>query len=104
MRYNGSPHRNLRVQTATNLVNAGAMSVSDLQLPEYAPLLTRKQHVGVLYGEHIARPVSRIEAEEIAVRILCAVPPWLFAQCLFVVKAFVRDHISCNFEVHLTGA
>ena len=23
---------------------------------------------------------------------------------LIVMKAFIRDHISCNFEVHLTGA
>lgn len=75
-------HRNLRERTATNLVNAGATSVSDLRLPKYAPLLSPTQKVGVLYGEHMTRPVSRTEAEEIAVRILCAVPPWLFAQCL----------------------
>ncbi|KAI0286395.1 hypothetical protein BC826DRAFT_90814 [Russula brevipes] len=71
-------------RTATNLVNAGAASVSDLRLPKYAALLKPAQKVGVLYGDHMARPISRAEAEEIA--------------------AFIRDHISRNFEVHLTGA
>lgn len=77
--YNGLPHRNIRERTATNLVNAGATSVSDLRLPKYAALLTPTQKVGVLYGEHMMRPVRRTEAEEIAVRILCAVPPWFLA-------------------------
>jgi len=74
-RYNGS-HRNLRERSATNLVNAGAASVSDLRLPKYATLLTPTQKVGVLYGEHMTRPIRRTEAEEIAVRIPCAVPAW----------------------------
>ncbi|KAF8491177.1 hypothetical protein F5888DRAFT_1737354 [Russula emetica] len=71
-------------RTATNLVNAGAASVSDLRLPQYASLLTPAQKVGVLYGDHMTRPIPRAEAEEIA--------------------AFIRYHISCNFELHLTGA
>ncbi|KAH9983020.1 hypothetical protein BJV74DRAFT_55786 [Russula compacta] len=71
-------------RTATNLVNAGAASVSDLRLPQYKGLLKPTQKIGVLYGEHMTRPIPRSEAEEIA--------------------AFIRDHISCNFEIHLTGA
>ncbi|KAI0249051.1 hypothetical protein BJV78DRAFT_1378383 [Lactifluus subvellereus] len=71
-------------RTATNLVNAGATSISDLRLPEYATLLTPAQKVGVLYGDHMTRAMPRAEAEDIA--------------------AFIRDHISRNFEVHLTGA
>lgn len=71
-------------RTATNLVNAGAASVSDLKLPQYASLLTPTQKVGVLYGDHMTRPTPRAEAEEIA--------------------AFIRYHISCNFELHITGA
>jgi hypothetical protein len=57
-----------RERTATNLVNAGAASVSDLSLPQYASLLTPAQKVGVLYGDHMTRPIPRAEAEEIAVR------------------------------------
>jgi DNA polymerase beta len=71
-------------RTSTNLVNAGAASVSDLHLPKYASLLTPTQKVGVLYGDHMTRPVFRAEAAEIV--------------------AFIRDHISYNFDVHLTGA
>ncbi|KAI9452760.1 hypothetical protein BJY52DRAFT_1214436 [Lactarius psammicola] len=71
-------------QTATNLVNAGAESVSDLDLPKYVDLLTPSQKVNVMYRDHLTRPVSRSAAEEIT--------------------AFIRDHISTNFEVHLTGA
>ncbi|KAH9057523.1 hypothetical protein EDB87DRAFT_1686253 [Lactarius vividus] len=71
-------------RTATNLVNAGAASDSDLDLPKYAGLLSPSQKVNVLYRDHLTRPVSRSAAEEIT--------------------AFIRDHISTNFEVHLTGA
>lgn len=71
-------------RTATNLVNAGAASVSDLSLPKYADLLLPSQKVSVLYRDHLTRPVPRSTAEEIT--------------------AFIRDHISTNFEVHLTGA
>ncbi|KAI9443613.1 hypothetical protein H4582DRAFT_1209230 [Lactarius indigo] len=71
-------------RTATNLVNAGATSDSDLDLPKYADLLSPSQKVNVRYRNHLTRPVSRSAAEEIT--------------------AFIRDHISTNFEVHLTGA
>lgn len=57
-----------RERTATKLVNAGAASLSDLRLPQYASLLTPIQEVGVLYGDHMTRPIPRAEAEEIAVR------------------------------------
>ena len=59
-----------RERTATNLVNAGAISIADLRLPEYAALLTAAQKVGVQYGDHMTRAMPRAEAEEIAVRIL----------------------------------
>ncbi|KAH9172064.1 hypothetical protein EDB89DRAFT_1851657 [Lactarius sanguifluus] len=72
------------VRTATNLVNAGATSDSDLHLPKYADLLSPSQKVNFMYRDHLTRPVSRSTAEEIT--------------------AFIRDHISTNFEVHLTGA
>lgn len=58
-----------RVRTATNLVNAGAASLSDLSLPKYASLLTLAQKVGVQYGDHMTRPIRRAEAEEIVVRV-----------------------------------
>jgi len=64
----GSLSRICRERTATNLVNAGAASVSDLSLPQYATLLTSTQKVGVQYGDHITRPIPRSDAEEIAVR------------------------------------
>jgi hypothetical protein len=64
----GSLSRICRERTATNLVNAGAASVSDLRLPQYESLLTSTQKVGVLYGDHMTRPIPRAEAEEIAVR------------------------------------
>ncbi|KAI9507621.1 hypothetical protein F5148DRAFT_1203438 [Russula earlei] len=54
-------------RTATNLVNAGAASMSDLLLPEFAALLTPNQIIGVRYGDHITRPTPRAEAEEIVV-------------------------------------
>lgn len=57
-----------RERTAINLVNAGATSVADLSLPQYTSLLTAGQKVGVLYGDHMSRPIPRAEAEEIAVR------------------------------------
>jgi len=60
--------RIVRERTATNLVNAGAASVSDLRLPKYEALLAPIQKVGVLYGEHMTKPIPRAEAEEIAVR------------------------------------
>jgi hypothetical protein len=64
-----------RVRTATNLANAGAASVSDLSRPQYASLLTPTQKVGVLYGDHMTRPIPRAEAEEIAVRANpCLIP------------------------------
>ncbi len=64
-----------RERTATNLVNAGAASVSDLRLPQYQSLLTPIQKVGVLYGDHMTRPIPRAEAEEIAVRASpCPIP------------------------------
>jgi hypothetical protein len=67
--------RIFRERTATNLVSAGAASVSDLSLPQYASLLTPAQKVGVQYGDHMTRPVPRTEAEEIAVRANpCAIP------------------------------
>ncbi|KAH8984406.1 hypothetical protein EDB92DRAFT_2000020 [Lactarius akahatsu] len=72
------------VRTATNLVNAGATSDSDLHLPKYADLLSPSQKVNFLYRDHLTRPVSRSAAEEIT--------------------AFIRDHISTNFEIHLTGS
>ncbi|KAI0301229.1 hypothetical protein B0F90DRAFT_1628793, partial [Multifurca ochricompacta] len=72
-------------RTATNLVNEGAVSVSDLNLPKYAALLKPTQKVGVLYGEHITKPFPVQKPRKL--------------QC-----SFIRDHISCNFEVHLTGA
>jgi len=77
--------------------------MSDLRLPKYAALLTPTQKIGVLYGDHLTRPVSRAEAEEIAVRTLCTAPPLSLNVPCFI-KTFIRDHISCNFEVHLTGA
>lgn len=63
-----SHSRIFRERTATNLVNAGAASLSDLNLPQYASLLTSNQKVGVQYGDHMTRPIPRAEAEEIAVR------------------------------------
>ena len=42
--------------------------MDDLHLPKYVSLLTPAQKIGVFYGDHIARPVPRAEAEEIAVR------------------------------------
>lgn len=60
--------RIFREQTATNLVNAGAASVSDLSLPQYESLLSQAQKIGVLYGDHMKTPIPRAEAEEIAVR------------------------------------
>src|SRR6266702_12951 len=57
-----------RERTATNLVNAGAASVSDLDLPKYVDLLTPSQKVNVLYRDHLTRPVPRSAAEEITVR------------------------------------
>ncbi|KAI0269982.1 hypothetical protein BC834DRAFT_819418, partial [Gloeopeniophorella convolvens] len=71
-------------QTATNLANAGALTLADLHLPKYSAFLTAAQKIGFLYSKHLERPVPREEAEEIA--------------------TFIRDHISSNFEVHLTGA
>jgi hypothetical protein len=71
----GSLNRIFRERTATNLVNAGAGSVSDLRLPRYASLLTPTQKVGVLYGDHMTRPIPRAKAEEIAVRANpCVIP------------------------------
>ncbi|KAI0000285.1 hypothetical protein BJV77DRAFT_973130 [Russula vinacea] len=60
-------------RTATNLVNAGAASVSDLHLPKYASLLTPTQKVGVRMVTTCKTSISA-EAEEIV--------------------AFIRDHIS----------
>ena len=71
----GSLSRIFRERTATKLVNAGAASVSDLRLSRYASLLTPTQKVGVMYGDHMTRPIPRAEAEEIAVRAnLCVIP------------------------------
>jgi hypothetical protein len=95
--------RIVRERTATNLVNAGAASVSDLRLPKYDALLAPTQKVGVLYGEHMTKPIHRAEAEEIAVRSSLH-HFFLLHSVLIAIKAFIRDHISCNFEVHLTGA
>jgi hypothetical protein len=93
-------NRIFRNRTATNLVNAGAASASDLRHPKYQKLLSPNQKVGVLYDKHMTRLIPRSEAEEIAVRT------YLFHSfvMLMAIQAFIRDHISCNFEVHLTGA
>lgn len=72
------------IGTATALVNAGASSFSDLDLPQYTELLSPAQKVNVRYRDHLTTPVSRAAAEE--------------------VMAFIRDHISTNFEIHFTGA
>ena len=92
-----------RERTATNLVNAGTASVSDLRLPQYEVLLKPNQKVGVLDGEYMATPVPRTEAEEIVVRTLCV--NLSFVRLMFTAtKAFIRDHISRKFEIHLTVA
>ena len=77
--------------------------MSDLRLPKYEALLSPTQKVGVLYGEHMTKPIPRAEAEEIAVRSFLH-HFFLVRSVLIAIKAFIRDHISCNFEVHLTGA
>ena len=101
--YPSVPLAGLWERTATNFVNAGTASVSDLQLPQYGVLLKPTQKVGVMYGEHMTRPIPRTEAEEIAVRILCVILS--FVRLMFTAtEAFIRDHISCNFEIYLTGA
>jgi hypothetical protein len=82
----GSLSRICRERTATNLVNAGAATVSDLNLPQYASLLTQTQKVGVLYGDHMTRPIPRAEAEEIAVRAKPCVSPSIVRIMLITVK------------------
>ena len=97
------PSWTIKEQTATKLVNAGAAFVSDLRLPQFEVLLKPTQKVGVMYGEHVTRSIPRAEAEGIAVRILCIILS--FIRLMFTAtKAFICGHISCNFEIHLTGA
>lgn len=57
-----------RISTATKLVNAGATSLSDLDLPFYNKLLSPSQKVSVKYRDHLTKPVSREAAEDITVR------------------------------------
>jgi hypothetical protein len=75
-----------RERTATNLVNAGAASVSELSLPQYASLLTPAQKVGVRYGDYMKRPIPRAEAEEIAVRTNSCVIHFLVRIILIIAK------------------
>ena len=84
-----------REGTATSLVNAGAASVTDLALPQYESLLTPTQKVGVLYGDHMTRPIPRAEAEEIAVRRNPCVIPSIVHIILITVKGlYPLSHLS----------
>lgn len=64
-----------RIKTATSLVNAGAASLSDLDLPHYNKLLSPSQKVNVKYRDHLTKPVSRSAAEDITVSASFRVMP-----------------------------
>lgn len=53
---------------AEKLINAGLTKIVELRTQKYSAMLTHAQKVGVQYLEHLDKPVTREEAETVAVR------------------------------------
>jgi hypothetical protein len=53
---------------AQKLIDAGLTNIAELRTPKYSKILTRSQKIGVQYLGHLEKPVSRDEAETVAVR------------------------------------
>ena len=53
---------------AEKLIDAGLTNIAELRTRKYSVMLGRGQKVGVQYLEHLDKPVSREEAETVAVK------------------------------------
>lgn len=52
---------------AKKLVDAGCRGVEDLRLPQFHSMLTKTQKLSLQYETHLQQPVTRAEAEAVAV-------------------------------------
>jgi hypothetical protein len=55
------------VKKTQELMDAGCKSVADLRSRKFSPMLSHKQQVFLKYLDHLGKPMTREEAEMIAV-------------------------------------
>jgi DNA polymerase beta len=86
---------------ALKLIDAGLTNIAELRLPQYKKMLTYAQRVGVQYLDHLEKPVTREEAESVAVREsvhLSNTTRYIFRQ------EAIRLNISAKYEVIIAGS
>lgn len=57
----------LRAVKAQQLVDAGLEKIADLREPKFLAMLNNAQKLSLQYMQHLEKPVSREEAETVAV-------------------------------------
>jgi DNA polymerase beta len=57
---------------AKKLIDAGVKTIADLQKEQYSKLLSQAQKLAIQHLHHLDKPLSREQAETVAVIYFCA--------------------------------